>query len=100
MTRNKPEITADLTREQQRLADIEQARKDTLARVEALRAELANASEAGSATEPLSPAPVPHTPEEKIQLFRSLFRGRPDVYPARFVSRKTRQPGYAPACAG
>src|SRR2546426_4123138 len=34
----------------------------------------------------------------KIKLFRSLFRGRDDVYPRRFESRKTRRSGYAPAC--
>ena len=36
---------------------------------------------------------------EKIALFRSLFRGREDVYPRRFESRKTGKSGYAPACA-
>lgn len=36
---------------------------------------------------------------EKIALFRSLFRGREDVYPRRFESRKTGRSGYAPACA-
>lgn len=35
----------------------------------------------------------------KIRLFRSLFRGREDVYPRRFESRKTGKSGYAPACA-
>src|SRR2546428_8025006 len=35
----------------------------------------------------------------KIKLFRSLFRGREDVYPRRFQSRKTGKAGYAPACA-
>ena len=35
---------------------------------------------------------------EKIALFRSLFRGRADVYPRRFESRKTGRTGYAPAC--
>jgi superfamily II DNA or RNA helicase len=38
-------------------------------------------------------------PEIKIALFRSLFRGREDVYPRRFESRKTGKSGYAPACA-
>lgn len=38
-------------------------------------------------------------PAEKIALFRSLFRGRADVYPRRFESRKTGRAGYAPACA-
>jgi superfamily II DNA or RNA helicase/very-short-patch-repair endonuclease len=37
--------------------------------------------------------------EEKIRIFRSLFRGREDVYPRRFESRKTGRVGYAPACA-
>jgi very-short-patch-repair endonuclease len=38
-------------------------------------------------------------PEAKIALFRSLFRGREDVYPRRFESRKTGKAGYQPACA-
>ncbi len=37
--------------------------------------------------------------DEKIAIFRSLFRGRQDVYPRRFESRKTGKSGYAPACA-
>ena len=36
-------------------------------------------------------------PELKIRLFRSLFRGRDDVYAHGFVSRKTGKVGYAPA---
>jgi hypothetical protein len=35
---------------------------------------------------------------EKISLFRSLFRGRDDVYPRRFKSRRTGKTGYQPAC--
>jgi hypothetical protein len=35
----------------------------------------------------------------KIALFRSLSRGREDVYPRRFESRKTGRCGYQPACA-
>jgi hypothetical protein len=37
--------------------------------------------------------------EAKVALFRSLFRGREDVYPRRFESRTTGRSGYAPACA-
>ena len=39
------------------------------------------------------------SPDVKIALFRSLFRGREDVYPRRFESRKTGKSGYSPACA-
>jgi hypothetical protein len=38
-------------------------------------------------------------PEAKIALFRALFRGREDVYPRRFESRRTGKSGYQPACA-
>ncbi|MGA7127427.1 MAG: DEAD/DEAH box helicase family protein [Chthoniobacterales bacterium] len=38
------------------------------------------------------------TPAIKIALFRSMFRGRSDVYPVRFQSRKTGKVGYSPAC--
>jgi superfamily II DNA or RNA helicase/very-short-patch-repair endonuclease len=34
----------------------------------------------------------------KIALFRSLFRGRHDVYPRRFENLRTGKSGYAPAC--
>ena len=34
----------------------------------------------------------------KISLFMDLFRGRQDVYPRRFESRRTGKSGYQPAC--
>ena len=37
-------------------------------------------------------------PEHKIALYRALFRGRRDVYPRRFESRRSGRSGYAPAC--
>ena len=37
-------------------------------------------------------------PGAKIALFGSLFRGREDVYPLRFESRRTGRAGYQPAC--
>jgi len=36
--------------------------------------------------------------EEKIQLFRSLFKGREDVFPRRFENSKSGKSGYAPVC--
>jgi len=43
------------------------------------------------------PAKVGLDTDAKIQLFRSLFRGREDVYPIRWESRNGRS-GYSPAC--
>src|SRR5216117_1973337 len=36
--------------------------------------------------------------EAKIRLFRSLFRGREDVYARRFENRRTGKSGYYPDC--
>ncbi len=56
--------------------------------------------------EPPPPAP-PATPpranshlstEQKIGLFRKLFRGRTDVYPVRWEKKDGSKAGYAPAC--
>lgn len=53
---------------------------------------------------PSKPAAPPAEPsrlstEEKVALFRRLFRGRTDVYPVRWESKRTGKSGYAPACA-
>lgn len=56
--------------------------------------------------EPPPPAP-PATPpranshlstEQKIALFRKLFRGRTDVYPVRWEKKDGSKAGYTPAC--
>ena len=39
------------------------------------------------------------TPDEKIRLFRAMFRGREDVYARRYVSTKSGKCGYSPVCA-
>jgi hypothetical protein len=44
-------------------------------------------------------APSRLSAEQRIALFRRLFRGRTDVYPVRWESRTTGKSGYAPACA-
>jgi hypothetical protein len=48
----------------------------------------------------LSGAPITNqsSEETKIELFRSIFRGRQDVCARRFESRKTGKSGYQPAC--
>lgn len=39
------------------------------------------------------------TTEEKVALFRRLFRGRTDVYPVRWEDKTSGKTGYSPACA-
>ncbi len=42
---------------------------------------------------------MPLTSAEKVALFRSLFRGREDLYPKLWTNARTGRKGYAPACA-
>lgn len=90
-----------LEEEEARLRRLEVERAEAKARADALRAKLA-ALDAPSLAPPepsgLLAAP-PQSPADKVRLFRQLFRGRDDLYPTRFVSKKTGKPGYAPACS-
>ena len=49
-------------------------------------------------TPPSAPSTSFDSQQEKIALFRSLFRGREDVFPKRFESRKTGKSGDQPVC--
>lgn len=55
-----------------------------------------------SPPEPKTPTvaePSRLTTDEKVTLFRTLFRGRTDVYPVRWEGKTSGKSGYAPACA-
>jgi hypothetical protein len=51
-----------------------------------------------ASADPVQPEPSRLSTEEKITLFRRLFRGRTDAYPIRWESKAGRS-GYSPACA-
>jgi len=93
-------IAAALEEEESRLRRLEAERAEVAVRAESLRARLVALDvppRAGAL--PVVTTHAPQSSAEKVKLFRQLFRGRDDVYPTRFVSRKTGKPGYAPACA-
>jgi superfamily II DNA or RNA helicase len=50
------------------------------------------------AAQPLRAIDARSPTEQKIALFRTLFRGREDVYPVLWVSERTGKKGYSPAC--
>jgi superfamily II DNA or RNA helicase len=94
-------LASALEEEEALVRRLETERADATARADALRARLAALDEAPVVREETVTARVatPGTPTEKVRLFRQLFRGRDDLYPTRFVSKKTGKAGYAPACA-
>ena len=69
----------------------------------ALEARLAEIGNLGTALKDVLPSAGPianRSPtRDKIALFRSLFRGREDVYPKRWDNARTGKAGYAPVCA-
>ena len=83
----------ELTRIEQRLAELAAERQ-------ALESARAALSENAADDHPVRSALTQQaTAREKIVLFRSLFRGRTDVYPARWENRSSGKSGYAPACS-
>jgi len=98
----KTELLTELAREEERLAELDRQREAARSRVKSLREELAVLpahQSYPSALPVITNAQAPTTSTEKIHLFRSLFKGRKDIFPTRFESKKTGKPGYAPACA-
>jgi hypothetical protein len=76
---------------------LETERTEAEARLARLRNELAELEAPAERKPETSKSHGPRTSTDKVQLFRRLFRGRPDIYPTRFVSTKTGKPGYVPA---
>ena len=82
--------------------------RDPLAALKAENARLIALLEANGIQWRAPPEPVPVasksepsrlSTDEKVALFRRLFRGRTDVYPIRWESKTTAKSGYSPACA-
>jgi superfamily II DNA or RNA helicase len=100
--RARKELVEAIAKEEARLADLDVDRSAVQQRLLTLRQRPAAAPMPQTIHAPLPDMPgpsVPRTPAEKVTLFRQLFRGRADVFPTRFVSKRTGKPGYAPACA-
>jgi superfamily II DNA or RNA helicase len=98
--RSREDVLREIALEQERLGELERQRAAADARLKVLRHELAaRAAPTIPGQLPLLPVSVAVTPAEKVHLFRRLFRGRADIFPTRFVSRKTGKAGYAPACS-
>jgi superfamily II DNA or RNA helicase len=82
------------------LAELDRHRSKLLAQVAELQREKAVLFQSLTPTD-LKDSPTvtnQSTQNEKIALFRSLFRGRTDIYPRRFESKKTGKQGYQPVC--
>ena len=99
----RDDLKAEIAREQQRLAELQDQAEASASRIEALRDRLVSeetpVAEAVAIVTPRPLEPAPGTNTEKVALFRSLFRGREDVFARRWENPRTDRSGYSPACA-
>ncbi len=105
---DRKRLAEEIGRARERVVELDRARDAEVTRVAELEAKIAALDAIGAESPEYAlavPAPsdVPaaqarRSPDGKLQIFRSLFRGREDVYPTRFESAKTGKQGYGPAC--
>jgi superfamily II DNA or RNA helicase len=99
--KDRRELEEEVAREERRLAELARDLERQRQVIASLRAALNRAAvepriaEVGAESVDLHPD---LSNLEKVHLFRSLFRGREDVFPRRWENRRTGRSGYAPAC--
>lgn len=94
MKHQKTTLLEAIVQEEARLARLDAERAVILKRLGGLREQLSTVD-----AEPAPPQELPTlSSTDKIVLFRSLFRGREDVFPKLWISRKGDRKGYMPAC--
>lgn len=98
---SREDLLAEIAREESRLVDLKAEVETAAARLAGLREQLATLPMVQVPIQPRLIADVaiaPATNAAKVGLFRSLFRGRDDVFPSRWENEKTGKSGYSPAC--
>ncbi|WP_234844124.1 TOTE conflict system archaeo-eukaryotic primase domain-containing protein [Sinorhizobium meliloti] len=94
------DTSEEIARIRRRLAALDAERTELERALETLEQKLASDSRASEGSS-FAGAPVTNNSPsvEKIELFRRLFAGRPDVFPVRWENRKAGRSGYSPACS-
>jgi len=91
------ELNAQIAEAEARLSALHRDREDLLARLQELRGMRAAANTEPEGVSLTGATVTKHSStDEKLALFRRLFRGREDVYPRRWESLKSRRSGYQP----
>lgn len=101
MSGNDSNGEREITDIEERLASLEDEKRRLTTKLDRLRSETDSRPRVRESREAKATGAVHHlsSPGEKIQLFRSLFRGREDLYPRRWENLKTGRSGYSPACS-
>jgi superfamily II DNA or RNA helicase len=93
-------LHAEIASLEKRLAELDAEREGLLASLEQLQLRYKAESKLPSPSQIFNPssAATSFSNAEKVALFRSLFRGRDDVFPQRWENSKSGKAGYSPAC--
>ena len=91
---DKKKLLQAIAKEEALLSRLEKVRKQAFSRMQDYKRELASLEAACSESQASYPS---RSSQEKVGLFRSLFRGREDVFPRLWTSRAGKR-GYSPAC--
>lgn len=99
---NRKSLLETIAKAEARLKELDNEKADVAEDLAKLRNRLALLSKIQVVEEPTlqfySSVTKDSPSEEKIYLFRSLFRGREDIYPRYWESKKTGKKGYSPVC--
>ncbi len=97
----REEIVVEIAREEERVAELRSELEEHSGRLSKLREELQSLNSDPFKIQPCAlsgPSTGPRSNSEKVALFRSLFRGREDIFPRRWENPKSGKSGYSPAC--
>jgi hypothetical protein len=95
MKNNRARLIETIALEEARLIRLDADRQTLLDSLHDLRQQLSSIESDSSPAQETSTL----SSAAKINLFRSLFKGREDVYPKLWVSKNGDRKGYMPACA-
>jgi len=91
-------LIADIAATEQHLQNLAAQHREVEATLALLKQQLQELDGAQSRG-PTSETGERFSPQEKLKIFRGLFRGREDVFPVLWISAKTGRKGYSPACS-
>jgi hypothetical protein len=96
-------LAEQIAREEQHISEIDAELEHRRALVSSFKEQLAaiepRADRPTALDEGATSTTATLSSEEKVRMFRSLFRGREDVFARRWESSRTGKAGYSPACA-
>ena len=93
------EIDQQINTAEREFRELEEKRSQLLKKIKSLKSLRKKMSQGGnSSVYGKNTLTSRSSQDHKIAVFRSLFKGREDVFPKRFESAKTGKKGYEPCC--